>query len=110
MNFALSVNTRDINLTDTNGWTPLCWAAKNGHEAMVWLLLEKGAAFDEKDNNGLSLLRWAAWNGPEAVVELLLEREPLSTQETKMAGRRLAGLSGTATKRWSGFFSKRAQL
>ena len=34
----------------TYGQTPLSWAAENGHEAVVKLLLEKGAELDSKDS------------------------------------------------------------
>ena len=33
----------DVESKDTEGQTPLSWAAKNGHEAVVNVLLEKGA-------------------------------------------------------------------
>jgi ankyrin repeat protein len=42
-----------------------------GHEALVKLLLEKGAAVDPKDNCGRTPLWWAAGSGHEAVVKLL---------------------------------------
>jgi ankyrin repeat protein len=34
------------------GQTPLSYAAENGHEAMVKLLLEKGAELESKSNSG----------------------------------------------------------
>ncbi|PVH68556.1 ankyrin, partial [Cadophora sp. DSE1049] len=54
------------------GWTPLWWAARNGHEAIVKLLLETGKVeVDAKDEDGRTPLSWAAENGHEAIVKLL---------------------------------------
>ena len=67
---------RDINIRadskDSYGRTPLSYAAWNGHEAVVKLLLEKGAELETKDKvYGQTPLSYAAWNGHEAVVKLL---------------------------------------
>ena len=64
-----------LDCKDTNGRTPLSWATENGREAMVELLLERGADLESKDAEyGQTPLSWAAENGHEAVVKLLLER------------------------------------
>ena len=53
----------------TYGPKPLWWAAKNGHEEIVKLLLENGAKIDGKDENLHSTpLFQAAENGYEAIV------------------------------------------
>ena len=62
-----------------HGQTPLSWAARNGHEAAMKLLREKGAELDSKDKNGRTPLWWAARNGHEAVVKLLRSHDRLSS-------------------------------
>jgi ankyrin repeat protein len=49
-------------------------AAGNGHEAVVKLLVEKGADLESKDRFGRIPLSLAAMNGHEAVVKLLVEK------------------------------------
>jgi hypothetical protein len=57
-----------------SGQTPLSWAAWNGHEAVVELLLEKGAELETKSISGRTPVSYTAWYGHEAVVKLLLEK------------------------------------
>ena len=57
------------------GPTPLWCAAEKGHEAVVKLLLEKGADTECKHRYDDSTPLWcAAEKGHEAVVKLLLEK------------------------------------
>jgi ankyrin repeat protein len=62
------------NIRDSNGQTPLSWAARNGHVAVVELLLEMAVDMYSKDSYGQTPLSWAAGNGHVAVVKLLLEK------------------------------------
>jgi ankyrin repeat protein len=56
-----------------NTW-PLWLAAANGDEAVMKLLLGKGAYVESKDTeSGQTPLSWAATNGHKTVVKLLLE-------------------------------------
>ena len=61
---------------DGYGRTPLLWAAMQGQEAMVKLLLTrddvKGDSKDERDRTPLS---WAAYNGHETVIKILLTQD-----------------------------------
>ena len=60
---------------DILGRTPLIYAARSGHEAVVRLLLEHGADVEAKDKErGETALILAAGSGYEAIVRRLLER------------------------------------
>ena len=63
-------------LKDDNGETPLSWAAKYGHEAVVKLLLATGKVdVDSTDSQNRTPLSWAAEYGQEVIVRLLLATE-----------------------------------
>jgi hypothetical protein len=64
----------DLDSKDSNGQTPLSWAAAKGNEAVVKLLLEKGADLESKDKKyGRTPLSWAAESGHKAVEGTKLE-------------------------------------
>jgi len=56
------------------GYTPLIWAAHNGHEKVVKILLDVQASPDKKDEEGETPPPHAARNGHDRVVKILLER------------------------------------
>jgi len=60
----------DVNKT---GWTPLHYAATNGHLPVIELLLEQHAYIDPESPNGSTPLMMAAHYGSPAAVKLLLE-------------------------------------
>jgi ankyrin repeat protein len=63
-----------LEYNDNDGEMALHVAARNGHEAVVKLLLEKGAKLESKDERyGLTPLSWATIYEHEAVVKLLLK-------------------------------------
>lgn len=57
-----------------NGRSPLYIAAKEGHSGIVKILLEKGAAVDERARNDTTPLYAAAQRGHLEVVKDLLKR------------------------------------
>ncbi|MHB0922240.1 MAG: ankyrin repeat domain-containing protein [Thiomonas delicata] len=55
------------------GWTPLAYAATNGHTRIVKYLLDHAAYIDAAAPNGTTALMMAAYFGHDATVKLLLE-------------------------------------
>ena len=67
------------NLNPRKGQTLRAWAASDGHEAVVSLLLARDDINpDLKNDSGQTLLLLAASNGHEAVVSLLLARDNIN--------------------------------
>ncbi|KAH8729736.1 hypothetical protein BGZ61DRAFT_345615, partial [Ilyonectria robusta] len=60
-----------IDSKDSSGRTPLLWAAAEGHEAVMRLLLDRGADIKAADSYSWTPLLWAAAEGHEAVIRLL---------------------------------------
>jgi ankyrin repeat protein len=58
-------------LLDSDGRTPLSVTIGTGYEAVVKLLLEKGAKLESRDNDGETPMSRAAGTGHEAAVKLL---------------------------------------
>jgi len=91
----------DINERDARGSTPLVWAARNGHEEVVEMLLRRqGVCPNETDYCGLTPLLYAVWCGHERVVEILLKRKivkpdmPDGRGETPLSYAAQGGLEG----------------
>jgi len=59
---------------DNSGWTPLHYAAFEGHRSVCEALLDAGARVDEPDNDGKGPLHLAAQEGHIALVQVLLTR------------------------------------
>ncbi|KAH7478382.1 hypothetical protein FOMA001_g9748 [Fusarium oxysporum f. sp. matthiolae] len=87
----------NIDVKDSHGRAPLSWAAENGHEAVVRLLLDRGAYIEAADKHyGRTPLSWAAENGHEAVVRLLLDRGAYIEAADKHYGRTSLWRAATA--------------
>ncbi|QMW26206.1 hypothetical protein G4B84_001451 [Aspergillus flavus NRRL3357] len=68
-------NGADVNLSGSNGRTPLSLAAERRNDNIIKMLLEKGAAVEAKDNTGRTPLSWAAESSRnENSIRILLER------------------------------------
>uniref|UniRef100_A0A1I7W1Z3 ANK_REP_REGION domain-containing protein n=1 Tax=Loa loa TaxID=7209 RepID=A0A1I7W1Z3_LOALO len=63
----------DLEDTDADGWTALLDAAYMGHEEVVKILLEAGAAVDYSDMLGWSPLMWAVYKNHYACAQLLIQ-------------------------------------
>ena len=53
------------------GYTPLIYAAEEGHKQIVELLIAKGADVNTEDNVGRTPLDWAATWGMKEIADLL---------------------------------------
>jgi len=63
------------------GRTPLSWAAENGHEGVVKMLLERGDVNPNQADTefGRTPLSWAAENGHDVIVNILMEQKNVCT-------------------------------
>jgi len=78
----------DPNGRDSNGATPLIWAAKYGNCELAELLLAQGGVDPTfSDNQGLTPLTHAARSGHEGIVELLLGRVDVNPDPPDASGR-----------------------
>ncbi|KAJ5174671.1 uncharacterized protein N7482_000548 [Penicillium canariense] len=72
--------------SESTPWTPLSWAAANGWEDCVNVLLqEKGIA--QLDQNGRSALSWSAGGGQARVTKLLCDEPGIQVDEADIGGR-----------------------
>jgi len=62
----------DVNSIESDGSTPLMWAAQQGHTDLVKVLLARGAKVRTRDRDGRTALMRAIWSGNPATVEALL--------------------------------------
>jgi hypothetical protein len=69
----LSIRNINVNLKDVHGWTPLHWAAWNGHIEIARLFLQNGADVNAKGYDGLTPLHCSAMQGHIDVLQLLVE-------------------------------------
>jgi len=83
----LEVETCDINQEDPTGNTPLVWAAQNGHEGVVEILLGRDDIDPDKPGAWEQTpLSYASWNGHEGVVKILLRRKDIDPNKIDWDG------------------------
>ncbi len=68
----ISGNPNLVSSKDTDGATPLHWAAFFGHKAVAELLLSHSADINAKTGDGTTPLHWAAREDAKDVAELLI--------------------------------------
>ena len=83
----IEMGSYNIDARDLWGFTPLAWAARNGHEEMVKILLgQEEANPDKPDNCGCTPLSHAARNGHAGVVKILLEWKEVNPDKADYHG------------------------
>ena len=61
----------DVDARNQDGYTPLHWAAMDGHVETAALLLDRGADVDARDERGATPLHYALKKGHARTVEVL---------------------------------------
>ena len=79
----LDMKEWDVNATDCLGNTALTWAAEQGHERVVNMLLEREDVNPDRTDtqDGRTPLSWAAEHGHEGVLKMLLERKDVNPDQ-----------------------------
>ena len=78
----------DVDSGDFSGRTPLAWAAHNGHEGVVEILIGREEVNPDKpDIYGKTPLSHAAFRGREGVVKILLGRGEVNPDKPDNSGR-----------------------
>ena len=81
----LEIEGCDISQEDCMGNTPLMWAARNGHESVMEILLGRDEINPNKqDFYGQTPLYFSAQNGHEGVLTMLLGRDDINPNEPDM--------------------------
>jgi ankyrin repeat protein len=103
-NFDTLKNMKNLNITDYEGRTPLHYASRYGHDAIIEFLLEKGLDVSQSDYDGATPLHQAAFGGHVNTVQLLLSKgantqakdrkgkTPLDTVNRMLAGKKIGGM------------------
>ncbi|KAJ5369278.1 uncharacterized protein N7496_009038 [Penicillium cataractarum] len=73
-------------ISESSAWTPLSWAAANGWEDCVKVLVEE-KGITQLDHNGRSALSWAAGSGQAVVTQLLFDKPGIQVDEVDIDGR-----------------------
>ncbi|EGX45684.1 hypothetical protein AOL_s00159g4 [Orbilia oligospora ATCC 24927] len=81
----LATGKVEVDARKQGGRTPLSYAAAEGHDEIIDMLLERGAGLDSQDVLGRTPLSYAAERGHTTAVELLLRRNarPWSAHDSR---------------------------
>jgi len=83
----VDIDFTGVNQSDDAGRTPLTYAAANGHEQVLKVLLDQtDAGINYSDKLGLTPLLWAACGDSEEVMRLLVERKDVNPSLTSKWG------------------------
>ncbi|KAJ3162096.1 hypothetical protein HDU86_005794 [Geranomyces michiganensis] len=80
---------------DKAGNSPLHWACRGGHAAVVQLLLERKPAVNSQNKLGDTPLHLAAWGGHAAVLSMLLSQAGIDTRLRNNDGKTALELAKT---------------
>ena len=83
LNQELSLSTSTVDLADTEGRTPLSWAAERGDVLAVTTLLQYGASHSSKSLSGMTPLHYAAKAPSSACLYVLLDNRACATAKNK---------------------------